>query len=113
VKQDRAGRGAVGDSAAAGHGARYRSTLGAAGAAGSISAVRHVRLLAGSAACRASRRGPRDDHEVLAIALDTGELVCRHQRSFAKHRTITAVEHAHRTAPRAPPGPSRSRGASA
>ena len=34
------------------------------------------------------------DREVLAIALDTGEIACRHQRSFAKHRTITAIEHA-------------------
>src|SRR3954451_8873583 len=34
------------------------------------------------------------DREVLATALDTGELACRHQRSFAKHRTITALEHA-------------------
>jgi transposase len=34
------------------------------------------------------------DREVLAIALDSGELACRHQRSFAKHRTITAIEHA-------------------
>jgi hypothetical protein len=32
--------------------------------------------------------------EVLAAALDTGEIACRHQRSFAKHRTITALEHA-------------------
>jgi len=32
--------------------------------------------------------------EVLAVALDTGEFACRHQRSFAKHRTITALEHA-------------------
>jgi Mu transposase-like protein len=32
--------------------------------------------------------------EVLAVALDTGELACRHERSFAKHRTITALEHA-------------------
>jgi len=32
--------------------------------------------------------------EVLAVALDTGEIACRHQRSFAKHRTITALEHA-------------------
>jgi transposase len=32
--------------------------------------------------------------EVSAAALDTGELACRHQRSFAKHRTITALEHA-------------------
>ena len=34
------------------------------------------------------------DREVFAVALDTGELACRHQRSFAKHRTITALEHA-------------------
>ena len=34
------------------------------------------------------------EREVLAVALDTGELACRHQRSFAKHRTITALEHA-------------------
>jgi hypothetical protein len=32
--------------------------------------------------------------EVIAVALDTGELACRHERSFAKHRTITALEHA-------------------
>jgi hypothetical protein len=34
------------------------------------------------------------DREVLAMALDTGELACRHARSFARHRTITALEHA-------------------
>lgn len=34
------------------------------------------------------------DREVSAVALDTGELACRHPRSFAKHRTITALEHA-------------------
>jgi transposase len=34
------------------------------------------------------------DREVLAVALDTGELACRHPRSFARHRTITALEHA-------------------
>jgi hypothetical protein len=32
--------------------------------------------------------------EVIGVALDTGELACRHERSFAKHRTITALEHA-------------------
>ena len=31
---------------------------------------------------------------MLAVALDTGELACRHERVFAKHRTITALEHA-------------------
>ena len=32
--------------------------------------------------------------EVLAVCLDTGEIACRHQRSLARHRTITALEHA-------------------
>jgi transposase len=32
--------------------------------------------------------------QVLAVALDTGELACRHQRSFAKHRTVTDLAHA-------------------
>jgi transposase len=32
--------------------------------------------------------------EIVAVALDTGELACRHERSFAKHRTVTALEHA-------------------
>lgn len=30
----------------------------------------------------------------MAGVLDTGELACRHQRVFAKHRTITAIDHA-------------------
>jgi hypothetical protein len=34
------------------------------------------------------------EREVLAVALDTGELAARHPRSFAQHRTITALEHA-------------------
>jgi transposase len=34
------------------------------------------------------------EREVIAVALDSGELVCRHERSFARHRTITALEHA-------------------
>jgi transposase len=34
------------------------------------------------------------DRDVTAVALDTGELACRHQRSFARHRTVTALEHA-------------------
>jgi hypothetical protein len=37
---------------------------------------------------RASQR------ELAAVALDTGELACRHERAFAKHRVITALEHA-------------------
>ncbi len=40
--------------------------------------------------------------EITARCLDTGELACRHERSFAKHRTITALEHAR--ALRARPG---------
>lgn len=32
--------------------------------------------------------------EVTAVLLDSGELACRHERSFAKHRTIIALEHA-------------------
>jgi transposase len=49
------------------------------------------------------------DREILAVALDTGELVCRHPRSFARHRTITALEHArtlkHQRAERRAPEP--------
>jgi hypothetical protein len=37
---------------------------------------------------RASQR------QITAVALDTGELACSHERSFAKNRTITALEHA-------------------
>jgi transposase len=45
-----------------------------------------------------------DQQHVTAVALDTGELACRHARVFARHRTITALEHARalkagRTAP--------------
>ena len=32
--------------------------------------------------------------ELVATCLDTGELACRHERSFARQRTITALEHA-------------------
>jgi transposase len=32
--------------------------------------------------------------EVTAACLDTGEIACRHARCFARHRTITALEHA-------------------
>jgi hypothetical protein len=35
-----------------------------------------------------------DQRTVAAVALDTGELACRHARAFARHRTITALEHA-------------------
>jgi transposase len=33
-------------------------------------------------------------HQITAIALDTGELACSHERCFAKNRTISALEHA-------------------
>ncbi|HEV2772808.1 MAG TPA: IS21 family transposase [Thermoleophilaceae bacterium] len=32
--------------------------------------------------------------EIAAVCLDTGELAARHERSFARQRTITALEHA-------------------
>jgi transposase len=48
----------------------------------------HPRLVGRRVEARVTER------EVLAVALDTGELACRHPRSFAKHRTITALEHA-------------------
>jgi transposase len=35
-----------------------------------------------------------DQRTVTAVCLDTGELACRHARVFARHRTITALEHA-------------------
>jgi hypothetical protein len=35
-----------------------------------------------------------DQREITAVALDTGELAGRHARVFARHRTITALEHA-------------------
>ena len=35
-----------------------------------------------------------DQRHVTAIALDTGELAGRHARVFARHRTLTALEHA-------------------
>jgi hypothetical protein len=31
---------------------------------------------------------------IAAVALDTGEIACRHARAFARHRTITGLEHA-------------------
>jgi transposase len=35
-----------------------------------------------------------DQRTITAVALDTGEVACRHARVFARHRTITALEHA-------------------
>jgi transposase len=35
-----------------------------------------------------------EQREISAVALDTGELACRHARVFAKHQTVTALQHA-------------------
>ena len=35
-----------------------------------------------------------DQRMVTAFVLDTGKVACRHARVFARHRTITALEHA-------------------
>jgi transposase len=35
-----------------------------------------------------------DQQQIVAVVLDTGEVAASHQRVFAKHRTITALEHA-------------------
>jgi transposase len=35
-----------------------------------------------------------DQRQVRAVVLDTGEVACDHARVFARHRTITALEHA-------------------
>ena len=35
-----------------------------------------------------------DQQHVAAVALDTSEVACRHRRIFARHRTLTALEHA-------------------
>ena len=44
--------------------------------------------------------------EITAVCLDTGELAGQHERSFAKHRTITVLEHARALRAR-PPQPER------
>jgi hypothetical protein len=35
-----------------------------------------------------------DQRRIVADCLDTGEVVCDHARVFARHRAITALEHA-------------------
>jgi transposase len=35
-----------------------------------------------------------DQRAVTAVCLDTGDIACHHTRSFARHRTITALQHA-------------------
>ncbi len=46
------------------------------------------RLVGRRVEVRASQR------EITAVALDSGEFAARHERCFARHRTITALEHA-------------------
>ena len=88
--------------------AGHRPALGDAGPARSAPALRHLRLLAGPRrwSAGASRSASRD-REVTAVALDTGELACRHQRSLrpAPH------DHRARARPRAagPAAPTPSR----
>lgn len=87
-------RRARGDAPAARVTARLRPPLGDTGSAGPYLRVDtndyslDPKLAGRRAEVRVSQL------EVSASALDTGELACRHERSFAKHRTITALEHA-------------------
>jgi transposase len=46
-----------------------------------------------------------DQRHVTAVVLDTGEVACRHARVFARHRTITALEHARALKAGRRPGP--------
>jgi hypothetical protein len=48
----------------------------------------HPALVGRRVEIRASQR------KITAAALDTGELACSHERSFAKNHTVTALEHA-------------------
>ena len=68
--------------------------MGAARPAGPLLALRHQRLQPRPALVGRRVEARVTDREVLAVALDTGELACRHAPSFARHRTITALEHA-------------------
>ena len=75
--------------------ARHRAALGDAGPARSVSALRHQRLLAGPGAGRPPRRGSRRPARGPRgrAGHRRGRLPAR-RASFAKHRTITALEHA-------------------
>ncbi len=64
-------------------GAGHRPALGAARPAGPLPALRHQRLLLDPALVGRRVEARITDREVLAVALDTGELACRHARSFA------------------------------
>ncbi len=69
--------------------------LGDARPARPLSAGRHQRLLARPGAGRPPRRGPRRSAPESSRACWTpASSPCRHERVFAKHRTITALEHA-------------------
>ena len=88
-------RRARGDGAAAGGDARHGAALGDAGPARSLPARRHQRLLARPARwSAAASRSASTSATSPRSRLDTGELACRHARVFARHRTITALEHA-------------------
>ena len=88
-------RGAPGDGAAAGGDARHRAALGDAGPARSVSADRHQRLLAGPAPGRSPRRGPRRPAARSGRSCWTpARSPATTRASFARHRTITALEHA-------------------
>ena len=52
------------------------------------------RLLAGPALAGRRVEVRVSQAEITAVGLDTGEVACRHARSFARHRTSTAIEHA-------------------
>ena len=82
------------DGAAARAGTRCRPALGDQGAARP-----HLRFDTNDYSLDPGLVGRRvevrvSQRELLAVALDTGELACRHQRSFARHRTITGLAHA-------------------
>ena len=75
--------------------AGHRSPLGAARPAGSLPALRYLRLLARPRAWSAGASRPASPSARSWRSRWTrGELACRHPRSFARHRTITALEHA-------------------
>jgi hypothetical protein len=48
----------------------------------------------GAPAASPQATGSAHRRTVTAVALDSGELACRQARIFARHRTITALEHA-------------------
>ena len=81
------------NAAAARGDALNRPALGPAGRAPALPALRPQRLLARSALGRPEGRGPRLPAEVIAVALDSGELAARHRRVFAGGLTFTDPAH--------------------